>query len=341
MAMRKIINAPEDMVDETIEGVLAAYPYHLKRAGDTGRVLVRADAPVAGKVGIGTGGGSGHIPLFLGYVGQGLVDGVSIGNVFSSPSPDDMLEVARGVNGGEGVLFLYGNYSGDVMNFDMAAEMADMEGIRVLSTTGNDDVVSAPRAEMPRRRGVAGIYFGYKIAGAAAEERRSLDEVHAAAEAAIFNTRSMGVALSGTTIPSAGVPGFTVPEGEMELGMGIHGEPGVERGPLRTADEIVGTMLDHILPDLPFERGDSVAVLVNSLGATAPEEPYVMYRRVDAILKDRGITVHRAFVGEYATSMEMSGASVSLIKLDDDRTKLLDASAYSPFLLQQVGASLP
>jgi len=340
MAMRKIINAPEDMVDETIEGILAAFPNHLKRAGDTGRVLVRADAPVQGKVGIATGGGSGHLPLFLGYVGPGLVDGVCIGNVFSSPSPDDMLAAAQASNGGEGVLFLYGNYSGDVMNFDMAAEMADMEGIRVLSTTGKDDVVSAPKEEMPRRRGIAGIYFAYKIAGAAAEERRSLDGVYAAADSAIFNTRSMGVALSGTTIPTAGTPGFTVPDGEMELGMGIHGEPGVQRGPLGTADEIVGTMLDHIIPDLPFSQGDTVAVLVNTLGATAPEEPFVMYRKANAILKDRGITVHRAYVGEYATSMEMSGASVSLIKLDDDRTKLLDAPAYSPFLLQQVG-SLP
>ena len=337
MPMRKIINDPNAIVDETVDGILAAFPGHLKRIPDTARGLVRTDCPVSGKVAICTGGGSGHLPLFLGYVGQGLLHGCAVGNVFSSPSAEDMLSVAKAVHSGEGVLFLYGNYSGDVMNFDMAAEMADMEDIRVLSATGKDDVVSAPVEEIDRRRGIAGIYFAFKCAGAAAEEGRSLDDVHAVAEKAIFNTRSMGVALSSTTIPSVGEPGFEVPEGKMELGMGIHGEPGITEEPLQTADQITGTMLDRILPDLPFASGDTVAVLINSLGATAPEEPYVMYRNVDRILSDRGINVHRTFIGEYATSMEMSGASVSLCKLDDDLTRLLDAPAYSPLLLQQVG----
>ncbi len=337
MPMRKIINDPSLVEDQTVDGILAAFPGHLKRIPGTTRGLVRGDAPLQGKVGIATGGGSGHLPLFLGYVGPGLATGVSIGNVFSSPSSDDMLEVTKAVNGGEGVLYIYGNYSGDTMNFDMSSEMADMEDIPVKTTLGRDDVTSAPNAEMQRRRGVAGIFFGYKIAGAAAEEGRDLDGVHAAAEAAAFNTRSMGVALSGTTIPAAGEPGFTVDEGHMEMGMGIHGEPGVENGPLLTADEIAGQMLDRILPDLPFASGDTAAVLVNGLGATAPEELYILYNKASQILKDRGISVHKAFIGEYATSMEMSGASISLCKLDDDMTKLLDAPAYSPFLLQQVG----
>ena len=337
MPMRKIINDPSLVEDQTVDGILAAFPGHLKRIDGTKRGLIRGDAPMQGKVAIATGGGSGHLPLFLGYVGPGLATGVSIGNVFSSPSSDDMLEVTKAVSGGAGVLYLYGNYSGDTMNFDMASEMADMEGIPVKTSLGRDDVTSAPNAELQRRRGVAGIFFGYKIAGAAAEEGRDLDAVHEAAEKAVFNTRSMGVALSGTTIPAAGEPGFEVPEGQMELGMGIHGEPGVEKGPLLSADEIAGRMLDRILPDLPFSSGDSAAVLVNSLGATAPEELYILYNKASQILKDRGISVHRAFIGEYATSMEMSGASISLCKLDDDMTKLLDAPAYSPFLLQQVG----
>ena len=337
MAMRKIINDPSSVEDETVAGILAAFPDYLKTIEGSTRALVRADAPCAGKVGIATGGGSGHLPLFLGYVGKGLATGCCVGNVFSSPSSEDMLDVTKAVDGGAGVLYLYGNYSGDTMNFDMASEMAEMEGITVKTTLGRDDVTSAPNTEMERRRGVGGIFFGFKIAGAAAEEGRDLDAVHTVAEKAVFNTRSMGVALSGTTIPAAGEPGFEVKEGEMELGMGIHGEPGVEVGPLLTADEIAGQMLDRILPDLPYSSGDTVAVLVNSLGATAPEELYILYNKASLILGDRGIKVHRAFIGEYATSMEMSGASISLCKLDDEMIKLLDAPASSPLLSQQVG----
>lgn len=338
MPMRKIINHPDLVEDQTVEGILKAFPNYLKRVEGSTRAVVRADAPFSGKVGIATGGGSGHLPLFLGYVGEGLATGVCVGNVFSSPSSDDMLDVTKAIDGGAGVLYLYGNYSGDTMNFDMAAEMADMEGIRVLTTLGADDVTSAPVEEKERRRGVAGIVFVYKIAGAAAEEGRDLDAVHAIANKASLNTRSMGVALSGTTIPAAGEPGFTVDEGQMELGMGIHGEPGVEVGPLLTADEIAGQMLDRILPDLPFSSGDTAAVMVNSLGATAPEELYILYNKASEILGDRGINIHKTIIGEYATSMEMSGASISLCKLDDDdMVNLLDAPAYSPLLLQQLG----
>jgi len=338
MAMRKIINHPDLVEDQTVSGIIKAFPNYLRRVEGSTRALVRADAPFSGKVGIATGGGSGHLPLFLGYVGEGLATGVCVGNVFSSPSSDDMLDVTKAIDGGAGVLYLYGNYSGDTMNFDMASEMADVEGIVVKTTLGKDDVTSAPIDERERRRGVAGIVFPFKIAGAAAEEGRDLDAVHAIAEKASFNTRSMGVALSGTTIPAAGEPGFEVAEGQMELGMGIHGEPGVAVGPLLTADEITGQMLDRILPDLPFSSGDTAAVMVNSLGATAPEELYILYNKASEILGDRGINIHRTIIGEYATSMEMSGASISLCKLDnDDMVSLFDAPAHSPLLLQQLG----
>jgi len=332
--VKKLINDPLRFVDETIEGILLAYPRHLKRCAGSTRALMRADGPVEGKVAIVTGGGSGHIPVFLGYVGPGLLDAVSIGNVFSSPSPDDMLAATMAAHAGAGVLYLFGNYSGDVMNFGMAAEMADMEGIEVVISTGNDDVVSAPVAERERRRAVAGLGLAYKIAGARADEGASLAEVKAAADRAIFNTRSMGVALSPCTIPAAGQPTFTIAEDEMELGMGIHGEPGLERGKLAPADEVAEVMVGKILPDLPFGSGDEVVVLVNGLGATPPEELFILYRRVHQLLTEANITVYKPFIGEYATSMEMAGASVSLLRLDDELKRLLDAPAYSPFLPQ-------
>ncbi len=330
--MKKIINDPMAFVEETIEGILAAYPGHLKRCEGTGRALMRGDGPIDGKVAIVTGGGSGHIPIFLGYVGPGLLDAVSVGNVFSSPSADDMLAATVAAHGGAGVLFLYGNYSGDCMNFDMAAEMAEFEDIEVATSRVMDDVVSAPVDEMDKRRAVAGLFFAYKIAGAKAEQGADLAAVKAAADAAIWGTRSMGVALSSCTIPAAGEPTFEIAEDEMELGMGIHGEPGLQRDKLMPADEIVDRIMDRVLPDLPYASGDRVAVLVNGLGATPPEELFIIYRRAAMILADAGIDVHRAFVGEYATSMEMAGASISLLKLDDELAGLLDAPAYSPFL---------
>lgn len=332
--MKKLINDPFDVVDETIEGILLAYPHHLKRCEDSQRALMRADGPLDGKVAIVTGGGSGHIPVFLGYVGPGLLDAVSIGNVFSSPSPDDMLAATKAAHGGGGVLHLFGNYSGDVMNFGMAAEMGEMEGITVVTSTANDDVVSAPVEERETRRAVAGLFFAYKIAGARADEGADLEEVKAAADKAIFNTRSMGVALSPCIIPAAGEPTFTIGDDEMELGMGIHGEPGLERTKMKPADEVVEIMVSKILPDLPFASGDEVAVLVNSLGATPPEELFILYRRVQPLLSEAGISIYKPFIGEYATSMEMGGASISLLRLDDELKRLLDAPAYSPFLSQ-------
>lgn len=332
--MKKILNDPFAFVDEMLEGILLAHPAQLKRVGADTRALVRADAPRPGKVGIATGGGAGHLPVFLGYVGPGFVDGCAVGNVFSSPTVEQMLAVTRAVHGGAGVLHLYGNYSGDVLNFGMAAELAEAEGIPVATVLAADDVASAPKGEEQRRRGVAGIFYAYKLAGAQAETQAPLPEVQRIAEKAIANTRSMGVALSPCTVPAAGRPTFTLGEDEMEIGMGIHGEPGVRRGKLESADRITALLVDALLGDLPLAPGDEVSVLVNGLGATPPEELYVMYRRVHQLLAGRGVRVYRPYIGEYATSMEMAGASVSLCKLDAELKPLLDAPACTPFVGQ-------
>ena len=332
--MRKILNDPQRFVDEMLDGILAAHPAELRTAGDP-RAIVRATAPIAGKVGIATGGGSGHLPLFMGYVGDGLLDGAAIGGVFQSPSAQQMLLVTQAINGGAGVLYLYGNYGGDVLNFDMAAELAGDDGINVRTVLGADDVASAPKGQEARRRGIAGIFFLYKVAGAKAAEGASLDDVVAVTERAAANLRSMGMALSPTVIPASGRPTFELPEGEMEIGMGIHGEPGVRRGPIETADEIADELLDAIATDLELARGDAVAVLVNSLGATPREELYILYRRVAALLADRGVTVRRPWIGEFATSMEMSGASLSVLRLDDELWRLLQAPAQTPMYEQR------
>ena len=332
--MKKIINDPYAVVDETISGILKAYPYHLRMSSESSRALVRADAPVKGKVGICTGGGSGHIPVFLGYVGPGLLDGVSVGNVFSSPSADDMLAATKEVNGGAGVLYIFGNYSGDTMNFEMAAEMAGMEDIEVQISIVSDDVASAPRAEREKRRGVAGLVFAYKLAGAKAATMATLKEVKAVADKAISETCSIGVALSPCTIPAAGKPTFSIADDEMEIGMGIHGEPGLQRTKMKPADEIADEMAQRVIADLPFESGDEVAVLVNGLGATPPEELFILYNRVHDILGEHGLKVWKTYVGEYATSMEMAGASLTLLRLNDEFKALLDTPAFSPFLPQ-------
>jgi phosphoenolpyruvate---glycerone phosphotransferase subunit DhaK len=331
--MQKIINDPAKFVDEMLEGILLAHPSGLRLADDP-RALVRATAPVPGKVAIATGGGSGHLPIFLGYVGKGLADGAAIGNVFASPSVFQMLAVTRAINAGCGVCYVYGNYGGDVMNFDLAAEMAADEGIQVRTVRCADDVASAPRHEEHRRRGIAGIFFIYKVAGARAAEGATLEEVVNVAEFAASNLRSMGVALSSCTVPAAGVPTFDLPPGQMEIGMGIHGEPGVRRGALQPADEIADELVDAVVADLPFGRGDEVAILVNGLGATPKEELYILYRRIHWRLADRGISVHRSWVGEYATSLEMAGASLSLLRLNADLKRLVDAPADSPFYCQ-------
>jgi dihydroxyacetone kinase-like protein len=334
MRMQKLINRPDDFVDEMLEGVLAAHPDQLKRGADP-RAIVRADAPVQGKVAIATGGGSGHLPVFMGYVGRGLADGAAIGNVFASPSADQMLAVMRSVDGGAGVLQLYGNYGGDVMNFGLAAELAEAEGIKVATVLGADDVASAPKGEEARRRGIAGIFFLYKVAGARAQKGGTLAEVTAATEKAASRVRSMGVALAPCTVPSAGRPTFELPAGEMEIGMGIHGEPGVRRGQLEPADRVVDDLMQALVADLPHDRGDRVDVLVNGLGATPVEELYVMFRRAADRLGAAGLKVRRAWVGEYATSLEMAGASISLMRMDGELEELMDAPADSPFFVRR------
>jgi dihydroxyacetone kinase-like protein len=329
--MKKLINNPDRFVDEMLEGLLLAHPHMLKSVSKDNRTLARADAPVAGKVGIATGGGSGHLPVFLGYVGKGLADAVAIGNVFSSPSSRQMVDATRAANGGAGVLHLFGNYTGDTMNFEAAAELAEKEGIHVERVLVADDVASAPKGEESNRRGIAGLFFAYKIAGACAEERRSLAEVKAAAELAVANVRSMGVALSPCIVPSAGKPTFSLGDTEIEIGMGIHGEPGIERGPLRPADAVVNVLMDRLLADLAVQPNEEVAVLVNGLGATPPEELYLMFRATHHILTQRGIRIYKTYVGEYATSLEMAGASISLLRLNPDLKRWLDAPACSPF----------
>ncbi|HQN04577.1 MAG TPA: dihydroxyacetone kinase subunit DhaK [Anaerolineaceae bacterium] len=331
--MKKIINQPKDFVPEMLDGLIKAHPTQLAYTEDI-HCIVRADSPVKGKVGLATGGGSGHLPVFLGYVGKGMLDGCSVGDVFSSPSAEQMLAVTKRIDGGKGVVYIYGNYGGDVMNFDMAAELADMEGIPVKTVLVKDDVASAPPAEAGRRRGVAGMVFAFKVAGAKADKGGSLDEVAAAAEKALANIRTMGVALSPCTVPLAGKPTFTIGDDEMEIGMGIHGEPGMKREKLQTADQIAERMTLAILEDQPQKPGTRVAVMVNGLGATPPEELYVIYRKVDEILKGKGLVIHRAYVGEFATSMEMAGASLTFMYLDDELAELLDAPAHTPFFKQ-------
>jgi dihydroxyacetone kinase-like protein len=334
-AMRKIINAPENFVDEFVEGILLAHPDLVKTPGEDIRVLVRADAPLAGKVGIVTGGGSGHLPLFKGYVGAGLCSGVAIGNVFSSPSSDQIHQATTAVDGGAGVLYLYGNYGGDVLNFDLAGDMAELDGIETRTVLGRDDVASQPRERKHDRRGVAGIFFAYKAAGAAAERGDTLEQVAEIAEDVVEHTASIGIGLAPTILPTTGKPSFELPEGEMEIGIGIHGEPGSRRGPLETADEIADHFLQALVDDLRLVEGARVAVLVNGLGATPLEELYLLYRRTHQILAERGIEIVKRYIGEYATSLEMAGASISVLELDDARLELLDAPALSPFFQER------
>jgi dihydroxyacetone kinase-like protein len=335
MHVKKLINDPAQFVDEMLEGLLLAHPDQLRAATEDKRALVRADSPKQGRVGIVTGGGSGHLPTFLGYVGEGLCSGVAVGNVFSSPSAEQVLEATKASDGGAGVLYLYGNYGGDVLNFDLAADMAELDDIETRTVLVTDDVASQPKERAADRRGVAGLFFAYKCAGAAAERGDDLAGVTAAAQAAVDATRTMGIGLSPTILPTVGKPTFELDEGEMEVGIGIHGEPGIHRGPLETADAVTDRLLEPIVADLELSRGERVAVLVNGLGATPLEELYVIYRRVHARLAELGVEIERRYVGEYATSLEMAGASVSVMRLDDSTSELLAAPARSPFFEQR------
>ncbi|MGJ7541714.1 dihydroxyacetone kinase subunit DhaK [Variovorax sp. LT1R16] len=332
--MKKFLNQAEDFVDEMLDGIYAAHPKQVGFVASDRRCLVAATPRRQGKVGLATGGGSGHLPLFLGYVGAGLLDGAAVGGVFQSPSADQMFEVTKAIDQGAGVLYIYGNYTGDILNFDMATEMAEIEDIRVLSVVGNDDAASSVVGEEHKRRGVAGIFFVYKAAGAAAAEGMTLDEVKRVAEKAKAQTRTMGVALSPCIVPEVGHATFSLGEDEMEIGMGIHGEPGIRRGPLQAADLVVEEMMRPLLAELSLTRGDEVTVLVNGLGATPQEELYILFRKVSQILNERGVSVFHAYVGEFATAMEMAGASISLLRMDEELKRLVAAPASSPFFVQ-------
>ncbi|MEO1192279.1 MAG: dihydroxyacetone kinase subunit DhaK [Pseudomonadota bacterium] len=329
--MKKILNDPQAYVDEMLDGMIAAHPEIYAQPAP--RVVARAGGMRPGKVGIVSGGGSGHLPIFTGYVGSGLLDACAIGDVFASPSAEQMAEAMRQANGGAGVLRLYGNYGGDVMNFDMAGETVELEDdIESSTVLLADDVVSAGPEEREKRRGVGGMVYAFKMAGAKAEqEGADLASVTAVAQRAADACRSVGMALTPCVVPQAGKPTFTLGENEMEMGMGIHGEPGIRREALRPADEIADEMIDLLLADRPIEPGSRVSILVNSLGATPQEELYILFRRVKERLEGAGATLLQPLVGRYATSMEMTGATMTLCHLDQELEALLAAPCHCAF----------
>jgi len=331
--MKKLINDPNAVALETIEGLALANPQILKKL-DGIQAVARRDAPVAGKVAVLTGGGSGHDPLFAGYVGRGLADASVAGNIFASPPPIPIIRTAKQIHSGRGILFLYGNYSGDILNFDMAAEELIADGIEVVTVRISDDVASAPPDRRDQRRGIAGDIFVVKVACAAAEELLDLPAVAAAAEKANENTRSMAVALSSCIIPASGKPIFDISETEMELGMGLHGEPGVERGPLRPASEVAEFLVSNILADLQASSGEEVAVLINGFGATPMGELLIIFRSVHQLLEKAGIKIFRSYVGNFAGSLDMAGCSVTLMRLDADLKRWLSVPCEGPGLVQ-------
>ncbi len=324
---KKLINDPFDAVDEALEGFVAAHAGMVAFAEP--RVVVRR-TPGADKVGLVVGGGSGHEPAFVGYVGTGIADAAACGNIFASPPPNVVLAAIRASNRERGVLVAYGNYAGDVMNFGLATQLANAEGIEVREIQVSDDVASASKGESAKRRGIAGMIIVFKCAGAAAEQGLSLAEVERVAVKANAATRSMGVALSACEVPGSGRPTFELPDDEMEIGMGVHGEPGIKRGPMKPADEVARTLVDAIVADIDERGGGDVALLVNGLGATAYLDQYILYRGARRALEASGLRVVRSYVGEYITSLEMAGASVTVTVLDDELLSLLDAPASTP-----------
>ncbi len=331
--MQRIINDPENVVDDMLEGFVKNHSDLVSRT-DNPRVLKFKNAPMKDKVGIVTGGGSGHKPAFIGYIGKNMVDAAAVGEIFSSPTAMAFYEAIRAADSGKGVACLYGNYAGDNMNVKMALKMAKKDGIEVRTVVANDDAASAPKSEREKRRGVAGEILMWKVAGAKAAEGASLDEVIAAAQKAIDNTRSIGIGLTPCTLPSVGKPNFQIKEGTMELGIGHHGEPGIQVCELRTADRMAELMLDIILPDYPFAKGDEVAVLVSGLGATPLMEQYIFYNEIHKTLKDKSISIYKSYVGNYFTSLEMMGITITLMLLDDELKRLIDYEAYSVGLKQ-------
>jgi len=320
---KKLVNNPDHVVEEMVEGIVMADPDMLEKLDDY-NIVIRKSSPNE-KVALVSGGGSGHEPTHAGFVGEGMLDGAVAGDVFTSPTPDAVFEAVKAVDGGKGVLLVIKNYTGDVMNFEMAEEMAEAEGIEVDHVVVNDDVAVEDSLYTTGRRGVAGTIFVHKIAGAKAEAGGELSEVKEVAEKVIANVRTKGMALYPCRVPSADEATFSLDEDEIELGIGIHGEPGTERTEAMKADEIVDELLGSVIEDIPYEEGDEVALMVNGMGGTPLMELFVVNRRAHQILEEKGIKIHKTFVGEYMTSLEMAGVSVTLLKLDDETKELLDA----------------
>lgn len=330
--MQRIMNNPDNIVDEMLKGFLKAHS-DIVESTENGRVVKAKDIP-EGKVGVVTGGGSGHKPAFVGYVGKNMCDAAAVGEICSSPTAAAFLDACKVADQGKGVACLYGNYSGDNMNVKMAVKMAKKAGITVKTVVANDDVASAPKDQREKRRGVAGEVLMWKVGGAKAAKGGDLDEVIAAAQKAIDNTRSVGIGLAPCTLPAVGHPNFEIKEGTMEVGIGHHGEPGIEVCPLESANEMAKRMVDVVVPDYPFVEGDEVVVLVSGLGATPVMELYVLYDEIDRLLTEKGIKTHKAYVGNYFTSLEMMGATLTVMKLDDELKELIDMPAYSMGLKQ-------
>ncbi|MFI5282526.1 MAG: dihydroxyacetone kinase subunit DhaK [Candidatus Dormibacterales bacterium] len=324
---KKLINDPFDAVDEAIQGYVAAHDGTLAFAEP--RVVIRR-TPAVDKVGLVVGGGSGHEPAFLGYVGPGIADAAACGNIFASPPTTVALAAIKAANHGRGVIQAYGNYAGDVMNFGLAAQVAAAEGIEVREIRVTDDVASAPPAEAAKRRGIAGDIIVFKCAGAAAEKRLSLADVERVALKANAATRSMGLAMSGCEVPGSGRPTFELPDDEIEIGMGVHGEPGIRRGPIQPADEIAKSLVDAIVADMGDSGSTDIALLVNGLGATATMDQFILYRGARKFLEGHGFRVVRSYVGEFITSLEMAGASLTVTQLDEELLSMLDAPARTP-----------
>ena len=324
--MKKFINDPYDTVDEMVEGFVQAHENTIRKI-DGVRTLACKSAPVKGKVGLVSGGGSGHKPAFIGYLGEGLLDAVAVGEIFTSPPPNACLEAAKAVDSGEGVLILLGNYAGDVMNFQLAADLAQAKGIKVLQSVSTDDVSSAPKGEEHKRRGVVGSLLCWKAAGAKAAAGGTLEECKEIADRVNSKTRTIGVALSPCTVPAKGTPTFTLADDEMEYGVGHHGEAGIEKTKLTTVDEAVDRMVQQIVEDLPFVSGNKLALMINGLGGTPQCELYLAYRKARELVEKAGMTVEISMVGEFFTGLEMGGFSVTLSQLDDETMQLLKAPA--------------
>lgn len=328
--MKKLLNSSASYVDDVLGGLVAAHP-ELVLDGESQRVVRRASGAVPDKVGVASGGGSGHLPLFTGYVGQGLLTTCAIGNVFEGPNLQSCMDAITLANSGKGVLLLFGNYGGDKMNFAMASEMLEDEGIPTRTVLGTDDIASAAPEDGAKRRGVAGLIYAYKIAGAAAEAGHDLDRVAAIAQKTVDATRSIGLALSSCIVPGSAGPTFEIAGDEIEMGMGIHGEPGIWRGKLKPAGELVDEMLERLLAELPATSGKRLSILVNGLGATPLDELFILFGEAKKRLDAKGYAVVQPLVGNYVTSMEMAGASISLLALDDELEQLLAAPAACPF----------